>query len=251
MGKTLLAPPQPSSLVETYVVATTFSPTRIFNRPTVINGRNARPRLRSTAECRRDDWVVGGVHWTWRGGRPVGWEGARAGLAATRRLRAAGFRTVPTLPRSLSLVFLTELPSLLLNLITDRTVSIAWRCLIDCGTSKGGASCFYFFSGRFHENYALQCIPIDCLCYRKTGNMLQIVVHLSMVVKLSAPTAVTQNILSIVFFSMTDDLLLLILREKCDNKSGPTSEGPIFPWCGHELLTEKRKTCFIYEKIKL
>jgi hypothetical protein len=86
-----LAPPQPSSLVETYVVATTFSPTRIFNRPTVINGRNARPRLRSTAECRRDDWVVGGVHWTWRGGRPVGWEGARAGLAATRRLRAAGF----------------------------------------------------------------------------------------------------------------------------------------------------------------
>jgi hypothetical protein len=120
-----LAPPQPSSLVETYVVATTFSPTRIFNRPTVINGRNARPRLRSTAECRRDDWVVGGVHWTWRGGRPVGWEGARAGLAATRRLRAAGFRTVPTLPRSLSLVFLTELPSLLLNLITDRTVSIA------------------------------------------------------------------------------------------------------------------------------
>jgi hypothetical protein len=34
----------------------------------------------------------------------------------------------------------------------------------------------------------------------KTGNMLQIVVRLSMVVKLSAPTAVTQNILSIVFY---------------------------------------------------
>jgi hypothetical protein len=70
----------------------------------------------------------------------------------------------------------------------------------------------------------------------KTGNMLQIVVRLSMVVKLSTPTAVTQNILSIVFyvyefvfFSMTNDLLLLTLREKCQNKSGPTSEGPVFP----------------------
>jgi hypothetical protein len=64
---------------------------------------------------------------TGRGGVVARWVGKAPGPDSPPPgdFAPLGFRTVPTLPRSLSLVFLTELPSLLLNLITDRTVSIA------------------------------------------------------------------------------------------------------------------------------